>query len=168
MTGGEIDTEAGPAIRAFDVIVCAHGFERRCTHLAENLAPRVNWFKSTAKIALSFKSRTSGNYARNGKILSDHGFTLHPWTENSDGLGYEGLIDLFQPNSPTTLPARVLVDVSSMSRTMMADWSPLVRPLKGANRMTSRQFMVLPSPLNWSFQYCPSLATKCMRARSPG
>lgn len=103
--------EAEPEGRVFDLIVVALGYERRCRWVVETQevdAPR--------KTAISFGFLQVASYEDNRRFFEQRGFEIVDLPALKGGLGLPAEGD---PNAEGSV-FRILVDISSMSREMIA------------------------------------------------
>lgn len=93
----------------YDHLVCALGFESRCTNVAKMLASQ-----SHVKTALAFTDRNTLSFPKNEAIFSDLGFETISWMDRFS----DQTIAWRLPDPPQ--PIQVAVDVTSMTRKMAA------------------------------------------------
>jgi len=108
------DQNSAPDI--FDLGIGPLGFERRCVHAAETFSKRIS-----TGIALAFPDRQKTSYKTNKDIYNKLGFKEIPYDTNASNVQpivkAIGAVNL--EKSPST--PNILVDISSMSRPMMAE-----------------------------------------------
>jgi hypothetical protein len=73
---------------------------------------------AASRLALAFQKRLVGNYDRNKKFYSENNFKILPF--NTDEFAEAFHSELPGVASKTEFQMRVLVDISSMSRPMIA------------------------------------------------
>ncbi len=106
-----LEADGEPTNPSFDIIIAAAGYESRCRWVIEQtdlVAPQ--------KFALTFGYLEVGDYQSNVDFFLDQGFTL------VDGITSDlvKILDNCDPDNDDA-PSRVLVDISSMSRSMIAN-----------------------------------------------
>src|SRR5687768_2286033 len=105
-----------------DLLVTCLGYESRCVFFAQRA---VNGSRS--RIALQFQQRLAGSYDANKQFYQESGFALIPFIEQGFGSAFRhvaGAALLGHAERP-----HVIVDVSSMSRPMIATAVLQVREL---------------------------------------
>jgi len=94
----------------YDVVICALGYERRSRYVAEKLD-----FESDIKIAIKFGFNEGVNYKDNKRAFEERGFEI---LNNSTVDLAKYLVEISEPSEEAI---HVAVDISSMSKTMMAN-----------------------------------------------
>jgi hypothetical protein len=132
----------------FDILVVCLGYETRSLYIAERYTAA-----STVRLALAFKERLVGNYDHNRRFYEAHGFKILPF--NIDQFAEAFHAEMLAVASKAKLQTRVLVDISSMSRPMIAT---VVVGLSGLSARFGFEV---------TFVYCPAVFTKPSSVRQP-
>jgi hypothetical protein len=148
MTEIRVTPSTGGPDGNFDLLVVCLGYETRSLYIADRYTAA-----STNRLALAFQKRLVGNYDHNRKFYDEHDFRILPF--NADEFSEMLYAELLDLTSKTRLKTRVLVDISSMSRPMIAT---VVVQL---SRLSDR------SKIEVTFVYCPAIFTKPSNARQP-
>lgn len=107
----EIESNDPPSDFSFDVAITAVGYESRCRWVTESTN-----FKAKISIALEFGYLTVGAYSSNLEFFRARAFRF------VNGLSSDGISSIIEAiNVDRSSSRRVLVDVSSMSRSMIAN-----------------------------------------------
>jgi hypothetical protein len=98
----------------YDVFIGSIGFEHRATHVASALRHRIR-----RGVAIGFPDRHEMAYNGNLSWFRDAGFDIQP---NANDIAFETLMDATVADTIDRSPpaVRVLVDISSMTRTRIA------------------------------------------------
>jgi hypothetical protein len=132
----------------FDLLVVCLGYETRSLYIAERYTAA-----STTRLALAFQKRLVGNYDRNRKFYETHDFKILPF--NTDEFAEAFHAELLEVASKAKLQTRVLIDISSMSRPMIA--TVVVELSKLSAHLG----------IEVTFVYCPAVFTKPSNVRQP-
>jgi hypothetical protein len=133
---------------SFDLLVVCLGYETRSLHIAERYAGAAS-----KKIAIAFQDRQVGRYSYNKAFYISKDFEIIVFDlVEFDKAFREALAQL---NSKSVLGTRILIDISSMSRPMIAS---VVIALTQASERKS---------LDVVFAYCPAVFTKPSDQRQP-
>jgi hypothetical protein len=125
----------------FDILVVCLGYETRSLHIAERYTS-----SSVIRIALAFQKRLVGNYDYNRKFYETHDFKILPFNTREFAEAFHS--EMSAVASKAKSPTRVLVDISSMSRPMIAT---VVIGLSGLSADIGVEV---------TFVYCPAVFTK--------
>lgn len=101
-----------PASLQFDVAIVSVGYERRCRWVAEKFMISAN-----CKFGLEFGFLAEGSYDENRHYFENNGYSVVPGLK-------ESVIDLIANSisvSPFSEVVKVFIDISSMSREMIAN-----------------------------------------------
>jgi len=96
----------------FDLAICSVGYERRCRWVAQKFG-----ITGQEKIGLEFGYLKEGSYRENRDYFEQNGWNIHAAQSISS---FEGITDGIRRLADSEKPVRVFVDISSMSRDMMA------------------------------------------------
>ncbi len=96
-------------LKEFDVVVCALGYETRSRYVAENIE-----FVASTKIALTFDHNLSISRNENERCFDSFGFNKYTLQDNQWKMVFEKMA------VKTNEEIRIAVDISSMSKEMMA------------------------------------------------
>lgn len=102
--------------RACDMLLVALGYETRATHVASKLA-----HPPKAKYALAFKERQLFSYKKNEAWFRSRGFAIEPFDELTVREWWQRTVQVVAANKDTDLPLKIVIDISSMSRVVMAE-----------------------------------------------
>lgn len=138
------NTPSGP----FDLLLVCLGYETRSLYVAERYAGTA-----ATKIAISFQDRQVGRYEYNKSFYTSNDFKLLVFDQGEViRLLRAAVIQLNSQSAPGT---RILVDISSMSR-------PMIASVVLALTLVCEQ-----RPLDVVFTYCPAVFTKPSDQRQP-
>jgi hypothetical protein len=129
--------DSGSIADTYDMFLGTLGYESRSTHLA-----RHKLFNAKRNVALAFPEEDYASYVNNRKFLSGTGFEIVPNTRKS-------ISDLLETAlaSPVDEDARsfsLLIDISSMSRPMLASLIHILSNIKSGREVAST-FVYLPA-----------------------
>lgn len=121
----------------YDLFLGTLGYESRSTHLARN-----ELFHAQRNVALAFPEEDYASYLRNRDFLCGAGFEIIPNTPQSIG----ELLDtaVASPAAEAGRPYSILIDISSMSRPMLASLIYALSNLK-VDRGIAATFAYLPA-----------------------
>jgi hypothetical protein len=105
------DTEPG---RTFDLLVASLGYETRCS-----FAARKYFALCKRGIAVAFQERQVGSYAINRSFYTEHRFAVHEFGGGGDFISVFAASVQREVEDAGAQP-RILVDISCMSRPMIA------------------------------------------------
>ncbi len=97
---------------SFDIAMVAVGYEKRCRYIAENFP-----LEAAHKIGLEFGFLQEGSYETNRKFFLERDWKIIS-TKGTES--FQFLVDILHKQISSRRPLRVFVDISSMSREMMA------------------------------------------------
>lgn len=132
----------------FDLLVVCLGYETRSLYIAERYAGAA-----TKKIAVSFQDRQVGRYDYNRSFYTSNNFEILVFDPGE--LAKVFRVAVAQLSRQSMSGTRILVDISSMSRPMIAS---VVLALTQACEQ---------QPLDVVFAYCPAVFTKPSDQRQP-
>jgi hypothetical protein len=133
-----VGDRVGDNLESVDLLICALGYESRSSYLARIYEKRVG-----TGIAVAFSGGEEPSYCSNRKFYQDSGFAILPYREKT----YNSEIAEFLEGLCTRMPKRtlrVLVDISSMSRPMIA------------RTLLCLSYFRVPISLEVEFAYCPA------------
>lgn len=131
------------------LLVCALGYETRSSFI-----PRKFHARASRRVAIAFADRKVISYSDNQLFLTQAGFQIFQYERNSFLRRFYAELDEIElmHDEPVT---RVLVDVSSMSRPMMAQIVVALSRIRGRR------------PLQVRFVYCPAVFVQPDPAKAP-
>ncbi len=109
----EFETDSPPENRHFDIAIVALGYEKRCTWVWRHAGCEADYC-----LALDFGFLEGGSYKTNRKFFEGKGF------KKNRGVGEGALLAIIQMIASQLVDkdhVRVFIDISSMSREMMAN-----------------------------------------------
>lgn len=148
MTEIRITPSRGRPEGQFDLLVVCLGYETRALYVAERYTEA-----SVVRLALAFQHRLVGNYEHNKRFYSANNFKILSF--NADDFSDALYAELLQATSNADSCPRVLVDISSMSR-------PMIATLVVALSRLSANFKI-----EVTFVYCPAVFTTPSNIRQP-
>jgi len=138
------DEPSGP----FDLLITCLGYESRSLHVAERYTGAAE-----RRLAVAFRDRLVGHYNRNNQFYIAHGYKILPF--DTDGFLQALTSEISAVQSNVNAGPRLLIDISSMSRPMIAT---IVLALSRACEK---------SPIDVVFVYCPAIFTTPSELRQP-
>lgn len=97
----------------FDLFICTLGYETRSSHLA-----RTGNIEASHKVAIAFPDEDYAAYRSNSSYLTKAGYTITP---NGDGGLHNLILEVLRKSTDQSNSLSMLIDISSMSRPMLAD-----------------------------------------------
>lgn len=137
----------------FDLFICTLGYETRSSHLA-----RERLVDADQKVALAFPEEDYAAYVSNRNFLTSAGYSIVP----NDGDALRRLIaSAIESQAPNpTDPFSILVDISSMSRPMLAHLVYLLSTLADVDEVLVT-FAYLPAKfVRENAEHAPVAVTK--------
>lgn len=132
----------------FDLLITCLGYETRARHIAERFASLC-----AKKLALAFRHRLVAGYKKNLEFYQSHDFELLPFESLAFGKSLRDIIDESIPGSRNR--ARLLIDISSMSRPMIANLVVVLGEIRSVNG------------IDVTFTYCPAVFTGAPDVKQP-
>jgi hypothetical protein len=132
----------------FDLLIACLGYEARSLYVAERYTGAAE-----RRLAVAFRDRLVGHYRRNNQFYNAHGFKILPF--DIDGFLHALRLELLAAQPKGDFGPRILIDISSMSRPMIAT---IVLALSRVCEKT---------PVDVVFVYCPAIFTKPSELRQP-
>jgi hypothetical protein len=143
-----VSPDTGPIQGSFDLLIVCLGYETRSLYIAEK------WLDTARRhLALAFEKRLVGNYDYNRSFFEKNSFAILPFNRPEFGERFnQALTDAIAESEDRP---RILVDISSMSRPMIATVAVEL----------GRIATVLGVEV--IFTYCPAVFTKPSDKRHP-
>jgi hypothetical protein len=138
------ETDTKPQTLRFHVCIVAVGYERRCRFVTEHFS-----IKADAQIGLEFGFLAEGSFHENKSYFERLGFQF------GDGLKEDSAITLatILSSQPQDKTLRIFVDISAMSREMIAN---VILAVQAARNTRDIEITVAYAPSKFSGSYRPA------------
>jgi len=141
----EDETDEKPQERVFDLAIVAVGYERRCRWVSEQFE-----IDAKRRLGLEFGFLTEGSYRDNREFFEGRSYRI---ASGLDQNTRDEIANAVSSEQPENDPVKVFVDVSSMSREMIAN---VVLGLQHGRAATNIHVTAAYAPSKFSGPYQPA------------